>query len=677
MYKYIGDSILSASFTVQVPKPLDNRTVVNNLQELYSIPAAYAYVGMTVANIDNGNIYMLVDKSKIYEKSGWRASYESIQIIACTYQEYKEWQLNTDENFQPIDDSKTYIHQDTYYYIYEDSLPGEEENQEYVRRSDWSELLNVVSGKASNDGLARTNAIVTGIIENYATKQFVIDGYAPLSMFNLENTESFIRTNFFTKDESLETFVKFTDLSGDDPGEGDYIFVTASRYAQDQEALQQYKTDIAEELTHFLRVGADGELGNVIVSQIKSPVVNNEQLVVNVTPEGFKVGNDKFAMLSDVPPHVTLTRVEYDELVANDQVDPSTYYHITGDDEAYVLKSELDSYYTRTAAQSYVVGYTYSKAQVDEIISSLVFDSPEDIANTYITRTALDDALSRYVTIAMLGGEDGDEGTFIFVKQSEYNTDKAASAQQRTQDLQQIENDYVKKNSDATLNSLETETIKYGQDTLTISDVLKLNNQNLAFESDVPVIHMVSQEEYEELQKDPDVYYFVYNTDPELAVVTADELQNYYTKPQADSRIIELINRYPIENNIASRDEIIEAKNEVIAMLLEKVSMLENLISKFHDIPTAAYAIVPISNDARQSVRVDAEKPTEPVEYVPQTSAPTNWKFIVPLSWVTSVEDSNGYPVGYELVTTTVIEGIDYNIYTIQLGVDTYTITFQ
>jgi len=33
---------------------------------------------------------MLVDKSKINEKAGWKASYESIQIIACTYAEYKE-----------------------------------------------------------------------------------------------------------------------------------------------------------------------------------------------------------------------------------------------------------------------------------------------------------------------------------------------------------------------------------------------------------------------------------------------------------------------------------------------------------------------------------------------------------------------------------------------------------
>jgi hypothetical protein len=49
-------------------------------------------------------------------------------------------------------------------------------------------------------------------------------------MFDLENGESFIRTNFFTKTEALEKFVKFSDLSGEDIGEGDFIFVTASRY---------------------------------------------------------------------------------------------------------------------------------------------------------------------------------------------------------------------------------------------------------------------------------------------------------------------------------------------------------------------------------------------------------------------------------------------------------------
>ena len=94
-FKYTGDATLGVALTVETPKPLDNRTVVNNLDELYSIPEKYAYQGMTVANIDNGNIYMLIDKSKIKYKEGWKASYESIQIITCTEAEYKEWSENT------------------------------------------------------------------------------------------------------------------------------------------------------------------------------------------------------------------------------------------------------------------------------------------------------------------------------------------------------------------------------------------------------------------------------------------------------------------------------------------------------------------------------------------------------------------------------------------------------
>ena len=278
MYKYTGDSILNASFTVQVPKPLDNRTVVNNITELYSIPSTYAYPGMTVANIDNGNIYMLVDKSKINQKAGWKASYESIQIITCSYQEYKELEQNTNELFQPINDTKEYLHQDTYYYIYEESLPLEEINQEYVKRSDWQELLNQVADKASNNSVITINQTLAQIINDYATKQFVIDSYAPLSMFDLNNTESFIITNFFTKEEALKKFVKFSDLSGEDPGEGDYIFVTASKYQTDQEALKQYKQGIANELANCLKVGEDGELDSKQLDKLnlRRLMINNQ-----------------------------------------------------------------------------------------------------------------------------------------------------------------------------------------------------------------------------------------------------------------------------------------------------------------------------------------------------------------------------------------------------------------
>lgn len=544
MYKYTGDSILNASFTVQVPKPLDNRTVVNNITELYSIPSTYAYPGMTVANIDNGNIYMLVDKSKINQKAGWKASYESIQIITCSYKEYKEWEQNTNELFQPINDTKEYLHQDTYYYIYEESLPLEDINQEYVKRSDWQELLNQVATKASNNSVIAINQTLTQIINDYATKQFVIDSYAPLSMFDLNNAESFITTNFFTKEEALGKFVKFSDLSGgEDIGEDDFIFVTASKYQADQKALEQYKQGIADELANCLKVGDAGELDSITIGQIKSKKINDKQLVIDITPQGMSIEGDLIAKLSDVPNHITITKEEYDTLVENGQVNPDAYYLIIGDDDTYVLQSELhSSYYTKTGVESYIAGRTYSKQEVDNIINSLSFYTQEQINNNYVTKTSLKTTLNDYVTIAMLGGEDI-EGQFIFVKASDYQQDQQNLANQRQQDLQQIENDYIKKNSDASLNSLEITTIKNGTNTLELSDILKLNEKKLALDEDVPVIKVVTAEEYETLTKDSNIYYFVYNTNQDLAFVTAQDLNSYYTKTQVEVLLVPLKNR--------------------------------------------------------------------------------------------------------------------------------------
>ena len=574
MYKYTGDSILNASFTVQVPKPLDNRTVVNNITELYSIPSTYAYPGMTVANIDNGNIYMLVDKSKINQKAGWKASYESIQIITCSYQEYKKLEQNTNELFQPIDSTKEYLHQDTYYYIYEETLPLEDINQEYVKRSDWQELLDKVADKASNNAVITINQTLEQIINDYATKQFVIDSYAPLSMFDLNNAESFIATNFFTKEEALAKFVKFSDLSGgEDIGKDDFIFVTVSKYQADQKALEQYKQGVANELANCLKVGQDGELDSITVGQIKSKKINDEQLIIDITPQGVSIAGDPIAKLSDVPNHITLTKEEYDTLVKNGQVNPNAYYLIVGDDDTYVLQSELQSsYYTKTGVESYVAGRTYSKQEVDDIIKSLSFYTQEQADNRYVTKTSLETTLRDYVTIAMLGGDDI-EGQFIFVKASDYQQDQQNLANQRQQDLQQIEDSYIKKNSDASLNSLETGTIKNGQNTLQLSDVLKLNNKKLALDEDVPVIKVVTAEEYETLTKDPNIYYFIYNTNQDLAFVTAEELKNYYTKPQIDNKILSAVKNHSynyINEHIGFSTVLVQL---AIKNTVEKISM--------------------------------------------------------------------------------------------------------
>lgn len=542
MYKYTGDSILNASFTVQVPKPLDNRTVVANIYELYSIPPTYAYEGMTVANIDNGNIYMLVNKSKIGEKAGWKASYESIQIITCELNEYKEWKANTDELLQPIDPLKEYLHRDTYYYIYEDSLNGQEELQEYVRRSDWTELLNEVTNNRTQVG-----QLIAAIRAEYSTLEYVNTTFAPLTMFDKDDPESFISnliSEYYTKEEANNTFVTIESLKTEDQ----FIFVTSERYNLDKEAYEQYKQGIAEQLTHFIVTDSDASLNKLVVGQIISPTAGGQKLVIDVTAEGLKVGDKKYAFLNDIPNLITVTKAEYEQLIANDELINDAYYYITGEEDSYVLRSELErDYYNSNSVKGLVYNWSYSKEVIDQLLANIettnndTYFNKEYIRENYVDNEKLTTVLKDYVSIAMI--KDNDE--YIFITKSQYQQD------QTDRDLF-IDSTYVKKNSDASLNSLETSTIKNGQNTLLLTDVLKLNNKKLALDDDIPVIQVITASEYEQITKDPNVYYFVYNTDPNLSFVTAEELGNYYTKAQINSMLV------PYQTRISNLEELVQ-----------------------------------------------------------------------------------------------------------------------
>ena len=146
--KYTGDSLLGVSFSVKTPKPLDCRTVVNTTQELYTIPAEIAYEGMSVSNLEDGYIYMLVDKTNITNSDGWVASYKALQLISCTEAEYTEWKKNTTEQGTAIDSEKPYLHNDTYYYIYEDSIKNKDTY--YVNQEQYQRVWNLASSKADN-----------------------------------------------------------------------------------------------------------------------------------------------------------------------------------------------------------------------------------------------------------------------------------------------------------------------------------------------------------------------------------------------------------------------------------------------------------------------------------------------------------------------------------------------
>lgn len=71
-YLYKGDAILKGNLAVNTPKPLDERSVVQNSTELLTINSTYAYNGMPVVSIDEKAIYILLDKTNISKLDSWK-----------------------------------------------------------------------------------------------------------------------------------------------------------------------------------------------------------------------------------------------------------------------------------------------------------------------------------------------------------------------------------------------------------------------------------------------------------------------------------------------------------------------------------------------------------------------------------------------------------------------------
>ena len=353
---YTGDSVLGLSLNVQTPKPLDVRTVVSDLDELYSINPTYAYQGMTEAVISTGNLYMLIDKNKINDKAGWKASYEAIQIIACTQDEYKEWESNTTEDYAPIDQSKSYLYENTYYYIYEDSIKETDKEQYYVRYGDFLKWESTLKGKASQVDFENLQKYAVGIktsLEEYTTTEDLEKNYVN----NTTLTERFSTEleNYHTKDYVDSTFVTLESLKGETT-ETDYIFVTQSQYKEDQDKIkseyEEDKQNILTTLDSTLKTEEDGSVKNLTVEQITA---SSENLVVD-TKELY-IGSEKAAVVSEVPVFRAMEQSQYEQLVESGQIEEGVYYCTYSDEQkdGIVTNSMLEtSYYTKAQVSTVV-----------------------------------------------------------------------------------------------------------------------------------------------------------------------------------------------------------------------------------------------------------------------------------------------------------------------------------
>lgn len=608
-YKYQGDAVLNVSLTVDTAKPLDSRSVVNNISELYTLPEKTAYPGMTVANIDNGNIYMLVDKSKIGEKAGWKASYESIQIITCTEAEYKEWKENTTDDFKPIDESKTYLHEETYYYIYEESIELLDDN--YYLTAAWGKgIEQQLNNKASQIGLNNVSEdlqiTMENLANNYTTTKDLEENYATIEyvdgLVDLENEESLLSkalSEHYTKTETDEIFVTKESLRGGEGTEGeedDFIFVTQTQYKGDLEAIQ-------EELDKTIKLDGEGSLESIVIEQIKSPIVDETQLVVDVTPEGLKIGEDTVAVISDIPVMVCLPEAKYLEIKENTSEDfkpideskeylkEDTYYYVydvENDARVYITKEYLDqNYHTTNQYQTWVNDNYYNKSYIDEELSKLQvsgeyvtqediksYYKSEEVDNKFITTelanqtfatqqsvTDLSDLVeSDYVKKSDLKGEDTGDEDFIFVTQSTYTKDKEALAESIT--TKELSSDKVN-----TEEIVITDTVLTGTE-----QGLNINGKQAALHEEIPVIKYLTQSEYEDLDNyEEDTLYCTYAA--EDGYVKSETLEQYYNKNQIDQMIRDAVN--PLTTRIAQLEDLVRVLSNQVSVLMNNSNYLD------------------------------------------------------------------------------------------------------
>lgn len=370
-FTYTGDATLGVSLTVESPKPLDSRSVVNSIEDLYDIPERYAYEGMTVANKTNGNIYMLVDKANIGDKRGWKASYESIQIIACTEAEYKEWLANTGDNYQPIDPELSFLHEDTYYYIYEESLSPETEDQEYLSAAWGKQIEEQLKKYALNTTVTSIQQKLEQTIQNLETNYTTTEQLQTNYYNRIEVDEKFLTienaTNTYTTKESLtelsdqiaEEYVTKEDLRGDSPdtGDDDFIFITQKKYQEDKDAQAiNFETqNLTTKNTKTSSITIQKIEEKEISQEEGEPIIQEEIVSQNViTSENNKVliDNKQVAFDEDVPKIVCLPQNEYDNMVEQGSTEDDTYYYTfnrnQGVDTGYVTPEYLNqSYYTK------------------------------------------------------------------------------------------------------------------------------------------------------------------------------------------------------------------------------------------------------------------------------------------------------------------------------------------
>lgn len=413
--KYTGDSLLGVSFSVQTPKPLDCRTVVSTTQELYTIPVEIAYEGMSVSNLEDGYIYMLVDKTNITNSDGWVASYKALQLVSCTEAEYTEWKKNTTGQGTAIDSEKPYLHNDTYYYIYEDSI--ENKDTYYVNQEQYQRVWNLASSKADNTSFLALQKKVesnnTNITTNYLTKEDATNTYINKSFLEgtAETTLKEVTDKYQTAETSDSKYLKPSNFGVDDVNT-QFSFLNTT-------AFEEYKSTVTEQLDTKITKNSRATLESLMVNTIQNTSGNT----MSIKTDGIFYGTEKLAKVSEVPKWMCLSQEEYKQLETDGALQDDTYYLTYGknaDDSGFITADLLErqikpiSNTIATKATTVALNEEITRAKAAE--ASITSD-----VNAKLSKKANSTALNDYVLTTELNEQVNTLNAAIDAKQPKGN----------------------------------------------------------------------------------------------------------------------------------------------------------------------------------------------------------------------------------------------------------------
>lgn len=232
------------------------------------------------------------------------------------------------------------------------------------------------------------------------------------------------------------------------------------------------------------------------------------------------------------------------------------------------LSKDLTNKYTTTenliktyASLEYVQGLIDLETE-DSFISTVL--------SKYYTSEEVD---SKFVTQEWLKGDA--EGTdFVFVTKTKYDSDQ--------QEIKTQLDSTLKTEEDGSVKSLTVETLISSQDNLNIqTNELQVNSNKVALSSEVPVLEVLSQEEFEAKKTnnelDDDTFYCTFSDKD--GVVTAAMLEQYWTRGKVKEYMQTI---YRTEQNEIDTNETnplllrVIALEQSIASLTAQLSKLES-----------------------------------------------------------------------------------------------------